>query len=85
MAGLMSNSPAGPGVVGWIRKTQAKAARVIYDSEFLCGFIDDDTGTRDWALHHTLIVWHVRDREGNLRPLWEGPTVPPSTRGKTNP
>ena len=72
---------------GWMdSEDQGKGARVIYDSEFLGGFIDDDDiGTRDWLLHHTWIIWFVRDREGKLHPLWEGPTVPPSTRCKATP
>ncbi|KAK0751829.1 heterokaryon incompatibility protein-domain-containing protein [Schizothecium vesticola] len=70
---------------GWMdSKDPGKGARAVYDSEFLGGFIDD-AGTRDWLLNHTWIIWFVRDQEANLRPLWEGPTVPPSSRGKVTP
>ena len=64
---------------GWMDSGDpGKGAGVVYDTEFLGGFLSD---IRDWLLNHTWIVWYVRDQEGNPRPLWEGPTVPPSNRG----
>ena len=25
---------------------------------------------QDWLMHHTWIVWHIRDGHGNLKPVW---------------
>ncbi|KAM7200590.1 Heterokaryon incompatibility protein (HET) domain containing protein [Rhypophila sp. PSN 637] len=63
---------------GWMDSTDhGKGAGVVYDSDFLDGCLGD---IRDWLLNHTWIIWHVRNREGDVLPLWEGPTVPPSSR-----
>ncbi|KAK1753779.1 hypothetical protein QBC47DRAFT_415530 [Echria macrotheca] len=63
---------------GWMdAEDPGKGAGVTYDGDFLGGCLDD---IRDWLLNHTWIIWYVRNWEGDLRPLWERPTVPPSNR-----
>ena len=63
---------------GWMdAENPGKGAGVTYNADFLGGCLAD---IRDWLLNHTWIVWYVRDREGDLRPLWEGPTAPQSNR-----
>ncbi|KAK3381818.1 heterokaryon incompatibility protein-domain-containing protein [Podospora didyma] len=66
---------------GWMHSTAdpGKGVDVVYDADFLFGCLTD---FRDWLLNHTWIVWYVRDKKGDLRPLWEGPTVPPASSSR---
>ena len=61
---------------GWMDSVNpGKGARVLYDLEFLDGCL---TNLQDWLLNRTWITWYVRDKNGYVRPLWGGVTVPPS-------
>lgn len=39
-----------------------------YESKLLEGCLPD---VQEWLTKHTWIQWYVRDRDGNLRPLWD--------------
>jgi hypothetical protein len=63
---------------GWFdSKNPGKGAGVLYNPNYLDGcFLD----LRDWLLNHTWINWHVRDRNDDVRQLWEGPNRPAPSR-----
>lgn len=47
---------------GWIDGTAE------YQSEMIEACL---LNVREWLLDHTWILWHIRDEQGNLRPLWD--------------
>jgi len=51
---------------GW--ESEEKEAFCDYDSGELDGCL---LNVKEWLRNHTWIKWYIRDKDGNLRPLWD--------------
>jgi hypothetical protein len=47
---------------GWID------AMISYETDKICSCLEN---VQSWLMNHTWICWHIRDGNGNLRPLWD--------------
>jgi hypothetical protein len=57
---------------GWqVPKLPEKGPAVYYPPDVLEGCLLD---IHDWLIHHTWIVWYIRNSNGDLEPLWQGYT-----------
>jgi hypothetical protein len=60
---------------GWEDIDDAKrGAAVHYPADFLEGALTD---LNDWLLKRTWIIWYIRDKNGDLHPIWKGPSSAP--------
>ncbi|KAE9378412.1 HET-domain-containing protein [Stipitochalara longipes BDJ] len=64
---------------GWQQPKKPQVGTCVkYPPDMLKGGVD----LHDWLLNHTWIVWYIRDKNGNLEPLWQGDkTYTEGTRG----
>jgi len=54
---------------GWQQPKKPQAGTSVrYPPDMLKAGVD----LHDWLLNHTWIVWYIRDKNGNLEPLWQG-------------